>query len=68
MLVFSQGCDALFEHGYVGVDEKGRVLRGRPTEAKDLERAVDLLIDKVCTAHNGLTRADLQAHRTLVQP
>lgn len=68
MLVCSLGCDALFEQGYIVVDQNGRVRRGRPAETKDLERAVDLLIGKVCTAHNDRTGANFQAHRILVQP
>ena len=68
MLVCSLGCDALFEQGYIVVGENGRMRRGRPAETKDLERAVDLLIGKVCTAHNDLTEANFKAHRTLVQP
>lgn len=68
MLVCSLGCDALFEHGYIVVDESGRVRRGRPAETKDLERAADLLIGKGCAAHNDSTRANFQAHRILVRP
>lgn len=68
MLVCALGCDTLFEQGYIVVDQNGRVRRGRPADTKDLERAVDLLIGKVCTAHNDLTGANFQARRTMVQP
>ena len=67
MLVCSLGCDALFEQGYIVVNENGRLRRGRPAATNDLEQAVDLLIGKVCATHNELTGTNFQAPRTMVQ-
>ncbi|MET4539481.1 hypothetical protein ABIE37_001253 [Arthrobacter bambusae] len=68
MLICALGCDALFEWGYVVVDDSGRVRRGRHAETKDLEAAVDLLIGKVCSAHNEHTASNFAERRRIVSP
>lgn len=65
MLVCSLGCDALFGWGYIVVDANARVRRGVRAETKDVEAAVDLLIGKSCTAHNGRTAPHFAAHAEL---
>ncbi|WP_188539418.1 MrcB family domain-containing protein [Kocuria dechangensis] len=67
MLVCALGCDALFECGYIVVDANGQVCRGRAAETKGLERAVDRLIGRTCTAHDVSTVANFEVHRCLVQ-
>lgn len=65
MLVCSLGCDALFGWGYIVVDAAGRVRRGIPSETKDVERAVDLLVGKLCAAHDERTAPNFAAHAEL---
>lgn len=67
MLVCALGCDALFEWGYITVDETATVRRGRPAETKGLRDAVDLLIGKKCTAHNKFTARNFAARFRLAQ-
>jgi len=71
MLACSLGCDDLFELGYIVVDEAGIVKAGRAADTPFLGSAVELLIDNVCTAHNGCTAADFAEHarfRTGTEP
>ncbi|WP_395402011.1 hypothetical protein ACHMXB_01075 [Arthrobacter sp. UC242_113] len=67
MLVCALGCDALFEWGYISVDDSGIVRRGRTAETEGVRDAVDLLIGKKCTAHNELTAPQFAARSHLAQ-
>jgi hypothetical protein len=59
------GCDALFELGYVVVDETGVISRGpRPVPpASDAGAAVDAIVGRSCTAFNGSSWELFQRHR-----
>lgn len=66
MLACSLGCDALFGWGYIVVDSEGKVRRGVKAETDHVRDAVDLLIGKVCGAHNEDTAAGFAAHADLM--
>lgn len=65
MLVCTTGCDALFEWGYVMVDDSGRIVEGRPPETDDLATARNMLLGRACPAHTDSTRDRFADHRTL---
>lgn len=65
MLTCLLGCDALFEHGYVAVDETGTIVSGRPTANHELLDAAADLIGTRCPAYSGETSSAFQAHREL---
>lgn len=66
MLICALGCDALFEWGYIVVDDEGIVRRGRTAETKNLEESVDSLIGKECIAFNQSTASNFAEHALLV--
>lgn len=55
MLVCALGCDALFEWGYVTVDEGGIVRAGTDAPTDDLRSAVAELVGKRCAKFNAST-------------
>jgi hypothetical protein len=67
MLACSLGCDDLFELGYIIVDEAGIVRAGRAADTPSLGSAVELLTERVCTAHNERTAADFAEHARLIR-
>lgn len=67
MLVCSLGCDALFEWGYVVIDETGEILLGIPAETQALIDAVSPLIGRRCSAHNEHTAENFSEHRQMKQ-
>jgi len=44
MLICVLGCDALFEWGYLAVDERGQIIAGRPSETDSLQQMVLALV------------------------
>lgn len=56
------GCDELFEHGYLVVDDAGRVAAGRPATG-DLGDAVAALAGRACPAHGRDSREHFAWHR-----
>ena len=67
MLVCNLGCDALFEWGYIGVDEQGHIISLRPTRTLDTGRAVASLEGLRCSAFNSETAPHFAAHANLAQ-
>lgn len=65
MLVCNLGCDALFEWGYVIVDETGEILPGTPAETESLTNAISRILGLRCSAHNQDTARNFAAHRTM---
>jgi hypothetical protein len=63
MLVCSLGCDALFEQGYIVVDDAGMLREGVPATTDDLLRAVAGLSGHQCSAWNARTRSNFSEHR-----
>jgi len=59
------GCDALFEFGYLIVDETGVIGRGPRSVrlASDARKAIDAIVGKPCTAFNESSRELFQRHR-----
>lgn len=62
MLACALGCDALFELGYLIVDDDGLVMAG--SRSTSLPVAADL-VGKRCTAHTDLTATNFRRHREL---
>lgn len=62
MLVCNLGCDALFEWGYIMVDDQGTTvsLRSAPTPAT--RQAVALLLGRQCSAYTTATADHFAAH------
>lgn len=67
MLACALGCDALFEWGYVTVDEHGTVRAGLDAPTDDLRCAVAGLVGKRCSAFSGSTAAMFAERRRLLQ-
>lgn len=65
MLTCVTGCDALFEWGYVVVDDDGLVTASRPAETEALRKAVSRLVGRRCTAHDERTSTRFEQHRHL---
>lgn len=59
------GCDALFESGYIAVDDTGTIVTGRPTANRELSDAAASLIGSRCPAFNDERASAFQAHRHL---
>jgi hypothetical protein len=58
------GCDALYELGYVVIDDSGKVVRGRTeTESAGVSEAVEKLLGRPCKAWNEGTRRYFAWHR-----
>ena len=58
------GCDALFERGYVVVNDRGRIVRGRvevSTEA--LEANLARMVDRQCANWTSLSAKYFAWHR-----
>ncbi|MFC9664275.1 hypothetical protein ACFVJ5_28930 [Nocardia sp. NPDC127606] len=62
MLVCVLGCDALFEHGYLTVDDTGTINPGR-TPSHDIIDTVHPLLGRPCPAHTPARAAAFRAHR-----
>ncbi|WP_166871466.1 HNH endonuclease signature motif containing protein [Salinibacterium sp. ZJ450] len=65
MLACALGCDALFEWGYVVVDETGIIRRGIEAPTEDLAEAVSELDGRPCTAHDPLRAPSYARHLEL---
>ena len=65
MLSCLLGCDALFEHGYIAVDDDGMIVALRPTDAPALVEAREELAGTVCPAFDTLKAAAFRSHRDL---
>jgi hypothetical protein len=68
MLACVLGCDALFEWGYVAVDEAGRIVSARPAETGQLRELVHAVVGRECTAYSTVTNARFAQHRDLHKP
>lgn len=64
MLVCTLGCDTLFEHGYVTVDENGDIAGGITPSHPALSAVVDALTGQACSAYNDARAEAFRAHRT----
>ncbi|MHA7291510.1 hypothetical protein ACX80V_17980 [Arthrobacter sp. MDT3-24] len=62
MLACSLGCDALFERGYLTVDDGGLV-RTTPTDDPELLRVLDKLGGSRCLAFSEATKKNFEFHR-----
>ncbi|OZD12020.1 MULTISPECIES: hypothetical protein [Nocardiaceae] len=65
MLACLFGCDALFEHGFIAVDDDGTIVEGRATTNKELTRASAELIGSTCPAFDETRAGAFRAHREL---
>lgn len=65
MLVCNLGCDALFEWGYIAVNDRGNIITGRPTATPHTVQAVALLQGLPCSAYNSTTAPHFAAHFTI---
>ena len=65
MLACLFGCDALFEHGFIAVDEDGTIVEGRATTNRELTRASAELIGSTCPAFDEARADAFRAHREL---
>lgn len=68
MLLCALGCDALFEWGYVVVDDTGTVVRGRAPDAGDLSRRIDTLVGRRCSRHDQATAGYFASRAAAVAP
>ncbi|MDQ0692156.1 HNH endonuclease [Arthrobacter sp. W4I7] len=62
MLACSLGCDALFERGYLTVDDGGLV-RTTPTDDPELLHVLDQLRGSRCLAFSEATQENFEFHR-----
>jgi hypothetical protein len=67
MLVCSLGCDALFEWGYITVDDKGIIVSLRPTTTPHAAQAVTDLLGRACSAHTAATAGHFASHMSLAR-
>lgn len=67
MLACALGCDALFEWGYVTVDEHGTLRAGMDAPTDDLRSAVAGLVGKRCSAFKGSNAAMFAERRRMLQ-
>ena len=67
MLVCNLGCDALFEWGYIAVNDRGNIITVRPAATPHTVQAVALLQGLPCSAHNSMTAPHFAAHVTIAQ-
>lgn len=65
MLACLLGCDALFEHGYMTVDDSRIIAEGRHTTVDALANARAELIGSPCPAFTPGRAAAFKAHRQL---
>lgn len=65
MLTCTLGCDALFERGYLVVDDEGQIVTGRAAETDALLREVNARIGARCAAHDERRRTQFADHRRL---
>lgn len=57
MLACVLGCDALFEAGYIAVDDQGKIVAGRGAATEAVVAQVATLTGRRCPRHNELTAA-----------
>lgn len=67
MLVCNLGCDALFEWGYIAVNDRGNIIAVRPAATPHTVQAVALLQGLPCSAYNSTTAPHFAAHVTIAQ-
>ncbi len=67
MLACTLGCDALFEHGYIAVDDEGHLLAHRDAESEALSLIVSELTGRRVEAFGPATAPRFSSHRTLHQ-
>ncbi|MHA7146470.1 hypothetical protein ACX80U_17315 [Arthrobacter sp. TmT3-37] len=67
MLVCNLGCDALFEWGYIAVDDKGIIVSLRPTTTPHAAEAVTGLLGRACSAHSAATASHFASHMSLAR-
>lgn len=65
MLACALGCDAIFEAGYIVVDDSGMVRPGRDAATPELTARVGHLIGRQCSAHGTGTAAYFAARAEL---
>lgn len=65
MLACTLGCDALFEHGYIAVDESGTVQGLAGSSQPDLSAAAERISGRHCTAHSPATSHMFARHLEL---
>lgn len=65
MLICNLGCDALFEWGYVVVNEYGLICDSMLAETVELQTAVTALTGRRCTAHDSNTAGKFADHARL---
>ena len=61
------GCDALFEWGYIAVNDQGNVTSVRPTTTPHTAQAIARLQGLPCSAYNSMTALNFAAHVTFAQ-
>lgn len=66
MLACSLGCDAIFELGYIVVDEAGIIRSGRSAETVALKEIIAGLVGRRCTAHTRKTAQQFSDRARLV--
>lgn len=64
MLTCALGCDALYEWGYVVVDDGGNIRVGHEPETPRIQDAVDALIGRHCSAYDDRTAANFAENTT----
>ncbi|WP_191277668.1 hypothetical protein [Nocardioides flavus (ex Wang et al. 2016)] len=65
VLACTLGCDALFERGYIAVDDSGRVVSHRPTKNEALRDAVSAIVGRNVAAHTEASAPRFAQHRAL---
>lgn len=65
MLACSLGCDALFEAGFLAVDESGRVAAHRPTTSEALSAAIRAVVGRQVAGTSDRTADNFERHRLL---
>lgn len=67
MLVCNLGCDALFEWGYVAVDEGGRIVSATRPTTPHIREAVGELVARPCSAHSTATADHFASHKEIAE-
>lgn len=64
MLACSLGCDALFEHGYIGVDHTGTVRDLSSPHLTAVSTYAKTIVGRHCAAHTDQTADKFASHLT----
>lgn len=63
MLACTLGCDSLFEHGLIVVSQDGTLQAGAKSGNTAVEEARELLVNRICLAHDERTSEAFAAHQ-----